>query len=98
MEDEKYRGWRAFRAPEFWLLMVAGVCALGGVTWWVVISTTFAGLSISSLPKYIELWPRACEAGVQREWWITVGQSALISLTAATGACVAGIVTHWLLW
>ena len=48
--------WRALRMPEFWLLLVAGIAAMCGVSAWIVMPATVTGLSISSLPKYIALW------------------------------------------
>jgi hypothetical protein len=40
-------------------------------------------LSISSLPKYIALWPRAHEVGAEAEWWKTVLLSVLNNLHAS---------------
>ena len=87
---------RALRAAEFWLLVVAVVCAMLGVAWWVTIPLVVAGLSIASLPKYIALWPRARDAGAQGAWWRTVGLSMFNSLGAACGAHVLGLATRWL--
>lgn len=50
---------RAFRAAEFWLILVTAVAATFGVAWWVAVPLATLGLSISSLPKYFEMWPRA---------------------------------------
>jgi hypothetical protein len=58
---------QVLRAPEFWLLVVASLAAAGGVQWWVVLPLTLAGLSITSLPKYVAFWPRARLAGAERE-------------------------------
>ncbi|HZO53723.1 MAG TPA: hypothetical protein VFB63_13495 [Bryobacteraceae bacterium] len=38
--------------------MAAALVSMFGVVWWIVVPLTLAGLSVSSLPKYIELWPR----------------------------------------
>jgi hypothetical protein len=89
---------RLWRAPEFWLLLVATLASTFGSTWWVVIPLAMAGLSISSLPKYIELWPRAEAVGAAREWWRTVLLSMLNNLAAACGAFVMGKLIRWLWW
>ena len=54
---------RALRTPEFWLLLVTATGSMAGVRWRVIVPLTVAGLSISSLSKYIELWPRARDVG-----------------------------------
>jgi hypothetical protein len=46
---------RALRAAEFWLLLVAAMAAVFRVPWWVTVPLVMGGLSISSLPKYVEL-------------------------------------------
>ena len=46
---------RALRAAEFWLLLVAAIAAVFRVPWWVTVPLVMGGLSISSLPKYVEL-------------------------------------------
>ena len=46
---------RALRSPVFWLLLVGCIAALAGVEVWVVVPMLVAGLSISSLPKYIAM-------------------------------------------
>ena len=85
----------AWRAPEFWLLFTAAVCGAFGLSWWIVIPLTVAGLSISSLPKYIELWPRAQAAGATHQWLATVGLSMLNSLGAALAAFAVGCAVGW---
>ena len=40
----------ALRSPEFWLLFVAAMAAGFGLSGWVTIPVTIAGLLISSLP------------------------------------------------
>ena len=97
MEDDR-KPQRAWRAPEFWLLLVACIASTVGVTGWVVIPLTLAGLSISSLPKYIELWPRAEKVGAQGEWWKTVILSTFNSFAAATAAFAVGRLARWLFW
>ena len=87
---------RALRTPEFWLLLVAATCSMSGVRWWVVVPLTVTGLTISSLPKYIELWPRARDVGAVWAWWATVGLSALNSLAAAVGCVLLGHLTRWI--
>jgi hypothetical protein len=97
VEDEKrFSLWGALRSPELWLLLVVSVAALGGVSAWVTVPLGVSGLTISSLPKYVELWPRARREGAVRVWWMTVGLSALNSFAAAGGAHVLGIVGGWL--
>ena len=87
---------RALRSAEFWLLLVAAACSMSGLRWWVVVPLTVAGLSVSSLPKYIELWPRARDVGAAGAWWLTVGLSMLNSLAAAVGCVLLGHVTRWI--
>ena len=87
---------RAVRAPEFWLLVVATLAAAGGLGAWIVLPLTVAGLSISSLPKYIALWPRARAAGAVRVWWQTVALSLLNALATAGAAYVLGCGIGWL--
>jgi hypothetical protein len=94
-EDKRQSFWRA---PEFWLLLAAAGVSTLGVTGWIVIPLTLAGLSISSLPKYVELWPRAERVGAQAEWWKIVGLSFFNSLAAAVAAFVLGNLVRWLWW
>ena len=88
--------WRALRASEFWLLIVAMLTAMAGVKWWVVVPLTLAGLSVANLPKYLALWPRARNAGADRAWWITVGLSMFNNLATACAAFLLGILIRWL--
>jgi hypothetical protein len=90
--------WRALRAPEFWLLAVTGCAGAAGLAWWVVLPLAVAGLSMSSLPKYVALWPRARAAGAAGEWWKTVGLSMLNNAGAAAGCFVLGVVARWVWW
>jgi hypothetical protein len=87
--------WRALRAAEFWLLLVAAIAAVFRVPWWVTVPLVMGGLSISSLPKYVELWPRARAVGAELEWWKTVGLSSFNNLAAACGAHVLGVFIGW---
>jgi hypothetical protein len=93
--DEHLTFRRAWRAPEFWLLAVASISAAGDVPSWLVIPLTLIGLAIASLPKYLELWPRARCAGAERQWLLTVGLSLFNSLAAACAAFLLGIVIRW---
>jgi hypothetical protein len=87
--------WRALRSPEFWLLMVASLTAAGGVSGWIVVPLTVAGLSISSVPKFVALWPRARRAGAGREWWLMVGLSMFNNFATSCAAFLLGIAIHW---
>jgi ABC-type sulfate transport system permease component len=87
---------RFWREPEFWLLVVAALASTLGLAVWIVVPLTAAGLSISSLPKYIELWPRARAVGAETEWWKTVLLSMLNSLAAACAAFLFGTFSRWL--
>ena len=89
---------RALRDPAFWLLLVTVVAGVAGMAWWIALPLAVAGLSISSLPKYISLWPRARDVGAEGEWWKTVWLSTLNSAGASTAAFVLGRVVHWLGW
>lgn len=91
-QNEKRGAWRA---PEFWLLLTAAVCGAAGMSWAIAIPLTVAGLSISSLPRYIDLWPRAEAAGATRQWIATVGLSMLNSLGAALAAFALGCAAGW---
>ena len=95
-DERQLTFWRALRSPEFWVLIVTAVAGAAGGSWWVFIPLGVAGLSISSLPKYIKMWPRARDVGAEWKWWETVALSALNSAGAASGAFMVGIVTRWL--
>ena len=87
---------RAFRAPEFWLLLVASVAATSGLAWWVTVPLVVTGLSIVSMPKYVALWPRAQEVGAELEWWKTIALSMFNNLACACGVQVVGVFARWL--
>jgi hypothetical protein len=89
---------RALRAPEFWLLMVTALAGCFGVAWWVALPLATAGLSISSLPKYIAMWPRVRAAGAEWEWWKTVGLSMLNNVGGACAGLLVGVVSRWMWW
>jgi hypothetical protein len=61
-----------------------------------VVPLLVAGLSISSLPKYMTLWPCAKRAVVEGAWWHTVALSMLNTLAVGCGAFLLGIVARWL--
>ena len=87
---------RALRMPEFWLLLVASAAACFGVRWWVVVPLAVAGLSISSLPKYIELWPRVRAVGAEWEGWKTIALSMFNKLATSVAAFAVGRLSGWL--
>lgn len=87
---------RALREPEFWLLLVAGVCGGFGVSGWVVVPACMAGLLISSLPKYGKLYPRARAVGAEVAFWATVTASVAIAGIAAGAAFGVGQLIWWL--
>ncbi len=66
-----------------------------GVRWWIVWPLMVAALSISSLPKYVALWPRAQEVGAEFEWWLTVAVSCFNSVAASAGCIVMGWIVAW---
>lgn len=87
---------RALRSPEFWLLVVTTLAACFGVAWWVAVPLAIAGLSISSLPKYVELWPRVRAIGAEWEGWKTVALSMFNNVAASCAAFAFGSVVAWL--
>ena len=97
-KDRPLTGRQALRSPVFWLLLVGCIAALAGVEVWVVVPMLVAGLSISSLPKYVAIWPIAQRAGAERAWWQTVTLSMLNNIAAAYAAFMAGIAVRWLWW
>ena len=97
-DDEPVTFRRALRAPEFWLLTVTAFGAAAGLQWWIGLPLCIAGLSISALPKYIEMWPRAREVDAEREWVITVALSMFNKLGATCGVYLHGHVVRWIWW
>ena len=95
-DDESLTFRRALRCPEYRLLIAGAACAMVGVSAWVVMPLLMAALSVASLPKYIELWPKARAAGAARAWWITVGLSTLNNFAASVGTVLLGQATAWL--
>lgn len=86
----------ALKSAEFWLLLVAAMCAGFGVSATITIPATMAGLLMSSLPKYGPLYPRAKSAGADMAFWATVLASILIAAAASIAAHVLGRLTCWL--
>ena len=98
MARKANKAWRFLREPELWLLLVAAIASSFGRAVWIVVPLTLVGLSISSLPKYIELWPRARDVGAETEWWKTVLLSMLNNLAAACAPYAFGNLSRWLWW
>ena len=97
METERRPSfWQTMRAPEYWLLIVSALGAAGGLSAWGSVPLCMAGLSISSLPKYIALWARARDVGAERAWWQTVALSMANSLAASCAVFVLGAAAGWL--
>ena len=88
--------WRALCEPEIWILIVTATGAWAGGAWWVFMGLCLIGLSISALPKYWKLWPKAREVGAEWVWFETVGLSLLNNLGAAAAAFMLGIGVRWL--
>jgi hypothetical protein len=82
---------RAFVKAEFWLLVLTAAAGQMGLAWWVCVPLCLAGLSVSSLPKYVQLWPKAREVGGERVWWQSVGISVSGALAASVAAFVFGV-------
>lgn len=79
------------------MLMAAG-CGLAGVSAWLVVPLTLAGLSVGTLPRYLALWSRARVVHGERQWWMTVAQSTFNSVAAAGGCYLLGAAARWLWW
>ena len=88
----------ALRIPEYWLLVVTALAGAFGLPWWIAVPLATAGLSISSLPKYVELWPRVRAAGAEWEGWKTVALSLLNNIGAASAGFALGALCRWLWW
>src|SRR5258708_1466347 len=88
----------ALRSPEYWLLLVTGFAGYFGTPWWVAVPLATAGLSISSLPKYVEMWPRVRKVGAEWEGWMTVALSTFNSIAASAAAFLLGVLSRWVWW
>ena len=86
----------AIRSPEFWLLFAAAMAAGFGLSGWISIPATTAGLLISSLPKYLPLYPRAKAVGAVAEFWATVLASILNATIVGIAVFLLGRTTWWL--
>ena len=86
----------AIRSPEFWLLFVAAIAAGFGVAGWISVPATITGLLISSLPKYLPLYPRAKAIGAVAAFWVTVLASVLNAATVGFTTFLLGRATWWL--
>ena len=94
---DPYAGPRsAIRSPQFWLLFVAAMTAGFGVSGWISVPATIAGLLISSLPKYLPLYPRAKAVGAETAFWMTVLASIMNATTVGFAAFLLGRATWWL--
>ena len=87
---------RAVRAPEFWLFLATALAGCLGMEWWIAVPLATAGLSISSMPKYVELWPRVRAVGAEREGWKTVALSMFNNFACACDVHVVGVFARWL--
>jgi hypothetical protein len=87
---------RALRMPEYWLLVITALAGCLGVAWWIAVPLATAGLSISSLPKYAELWPRVRAVGAEWEGWKTVALSMFNNIAGSCAAFVLGVLSRWL--
>ena len=95
-DDPQSDSGSAIRSPEFWLLFVAAMAAGFGVSGWISVPATIAGLLISSLPKYLPLYPRTKAVGAEAAFWTTVLASILNATTAGFAAYLLGRATWWL--
>ena len=86
----------AIRSPEFWLLLVAAMAPGFGVTGWITIPGTVAGLLVSSLPKYGPLYPRAKAVGATAAFWATMMASVLLASIVSVAIYGLGCATWWL--
>ena len=98
-DDEKpLTFWRALRTPEYWLVLTGAGCAMGGLSSWIVVPSIMAGLTLVSMPRYIELWPLAQATGAERMWWQTVALSMLNNFAAAVACVLLGRFLWWVWW
>ena len=97
-DDDQMTFWRALLSPEFWLLLITALGASAALQWWIGLPLCVAGLSISALPKYIELWPKAYKVGAERAWFMTVVLSMFNNLASSCGVYLLGYLVRWLWW
>lgn len=69
---------------------------MAGLSAWIAVPLMTAGLSISSLPKYIALWPKARRVGAEGAWWQTVALSLLNNAGASAAGVVLGVLLRWI--
>ena len=86
----------AIRSPEFWLLFAAAMAAGFGLSGWISIPATIAGLLISSLPKYLPLYPHAKAVGAAATFWVAVFASILNATVVGFAAFLLGRAAWWL--
>jgi hypothetical protein len=60
---------KLYMSGEEFVRVAAAIAAAAGDGPWEVVPLIVAGLSISLLPKFIALWPRARAGGAQAAWW-----------------------------
>jgi hypothetical protein len=96
IDDNKLTFRRALRMPEYWLMVATALAGGFGVPWWIAVPLATAGLSISSLPKYVELWPRVRAVGAEWEGWKTVALSMFNNIAGSCAAFVLGVLSRWL--
>ena len=84
------------RSPEFWLLFFAAMAAGFGLSGWISIPATIAGLLILSLPKYLPLYPRAKTVGGVAEFRAAVLASVLNATMVAVAVFLLGRASWWL--
>jgi hypothetical protein len=84
------------RALEFWLLMMIAISAGAGVSVWVLMGLGTSGLLISSLPKYVALWPRAGAVGAERLFFAALAVSIATSVATCAAAILLGWLSDWL--
>ena len=89
---------RAADGASFVLIASVMLAGIGNGAWWIFIPLGVAGLSIVSLPKYLDLWPRSRDVGAEAMWWKTVGLSVFNTLGATCAAFVTGAAVRYVLW
>jgi hypothetical protein len=86
------------RAPDARILAALGD-GVRGMPWRGVVDSgaTGDGRTInSSLPKYVELWPRVQRTGAEWEGWKTVALSVFNNIAASCGGFLLGVFSRWL--